>query len=62
MELLVAKTRMTREGCRVTTVIRKGPKGDMQEEIILQAENLVEAPLELDFEEEDTGRWLTGRM
>lgn len=58
----MTKTRMTREGCRVTTTVRKGPDERVHEEIILQAEDLVVTPLVLELQEEDTGRWLTGGM
>lgn len=64
MEQIVQKTRYTREGCRVTTVVRKNPEtSDMViEEITLQCEDLIPQVVELAVEEEDTGRWLTGGM
>jgi hypothetical protein len=64
MEQIVQKTRYTREGCRVTTVVRKNPEtSDMVvEEITLQCEDLTEQHTVLELQEEDTGRWLTGGM
>lgn len=64
MEQIVQKTRYTREGCRVTTVVRKNPEtSDMViEEITLQCEDLTEQHVVLELQEEDTGRWLTGGM
>ena len=52
MEILVQKARMTREGCRVTTILREGPDNRVSEEIILQAEDLVKSPVKLEFLEE----------
>lgn len=49
---------MTKQGCRVTTTLRKMPNGIVEQEIILQAEDLVSSPVELALEEEDTGSWL----
>lgn len=62
MEQIVQKTRYTREGCRVTTVVRKNPEtSDMVvEEITLQCEDLTGQHVVLELQEEDTGRWLTG--
>ena len=57
-DTIVQKVRMTPQGCRVTTSVRKMPGGELNEEIILQAEDLVESPLKLDLMEEDTGQWL----
>ncbi len=57
-DTIVQKVRMTRQGCRVTTTARQMPDGGIEEEIILQAEDLVESPIELDLVEEDTGAWL----
>lgn len=64
MEQIVQKTRYTKEGCRVTTVVRKNPEtSDMVvEEITLQCEDLTEQHVVLELQEEDTGRWLTGGM
>jgi len=52
VEILVQKARMTREGCRVTTILREGPDNRVSEEIILQAEDLVKSPVKLEFLEE----------
>ena len=55
---IVMKTRYSREGCKITTVMRKA--GDvLAEEIILEAENLrPQQDLPILLEEEDTGKWL----
>lgn len=62
MELMMTKTRFSREGCRITTVVRRHPIFGMTEEVILQAEDLIPQPTELAVEEEDTGRWLIAGM
>lgn len=51
------KTRFSKEGCKITTVVRKAG-GILTEEIILEAENITPRDLPILLEEEDTGRWL----
>lgn len=58
MEIMVTKTRYSREGCRITTVARTGPDNLVHEEIILQAEDLAVPSVKLELAEEDTGQWL----
>ena len=58
----MTKTRYSKEGCKITTVVRKHPSFGVTEEIILQAEGLHDKITTLEFEEEDTGSWLIGDM
>ena len=60
MEIMLSKTRYSREGCQITTVVRKHPSYGTQEEIILQAENLTTRKTPFELVEEDTGKWLIG--
>lgn len=62
MEMVLQKTRYSREGCRITTVVRVHPSIGRTEEIILQAEDLPKNVTEIELVQEDTGKWLTGGL
>lgn len=61
MDLMMTKTRYSREGCKITTVIRRHPSFGLTEEIILEAEDLYAGELP-ELVQEDDGKWLIGGM